>query len=240
MYSRKILRLHFFVLRVFGVWESKSASSIYHVWQIICLIVIGIGLPLSLVMSFIYTQNHEYAMKIPALLCTLISINIKCVLIVVKKTKLNELLDILHEMDSHIDSETETLMQNAFKQCRRLHVGFTLCYFSAFMMLTMGFIENGATNSFWQSTSMWPWQWSHTPSFYYTILLLQILTNIINCLLGVFTDTFSSILCILLSGHLLILKRALRCLRANEPCLSPSNDVTELIKCIKYHDLCVQ
>lgn len=237
MFSSTILKFHF---SVFGVWESKGASSIYHVWQIVCLIVIGIGLPLSLFMSFIYIENREDAMKIPVLMCTMFSVSIKCVLIVVKKSKLNELLDILHEMDSCVDSETETIMQNAFRKCRHIHIAFTLCYYGAYIMVMMEFISNDGTNSFWQSTILWPWQWAHTPSLYHTILLLQMITNAINCMVAVLTDTFTSILCILLSGHLLVLERALQCLRMNETSTSPSNDVEELIKCIKYHDLCVQ
>lgn len=102
------------------------------------------------------------------------------------------------------------------------------------------FIVNGVTNSFWQSKTLWQWQWAHTPSIYYTILLLQMITNAINCMVAILTDTFSSIVCILFSGHLLVLERALQCLRVNEPYTSPSNDVKELIKCIKYHDLRVQ
>lgn len=121
-----------------------------------------------------------------------------------------------------------------------MNIIFTICYSSAWMMVMVAFIANGGTNSFWQSTSLWPWQWAHTQPLYYLILLLQILTNGVNAVVAAMTDTFLPILNIILGGHLSVLGIELQHLRQNDNWSDPTTDLNELIKCIKYHELCVR
>lgn len=82
---------------MFGVWEPDSI--LYRMWQIICLISVGLLFPLTLFMAIIYAEDKEAALKIPLLMCTQISVNIKCVLIAYNTAKFNKLLAILREMD---------------------------------------------------------------------------------------------------------------------------------------------
>lgn len=131
-------------------------------------------------------------------------------------------------------------LQNVKKRARLMNLAFTICYSGAYMMVMIEFIVNGFTNSFWQSTTLWPWKWAHTPVVYYLILLLQILTNAVNAVVAAMTDTFLPILSIILGGHLSVLGVELQHLRPNENGSSPLEDVNKLIKCIKYHDLCVR
>lgn len=97
------------VLRVFGVWQSMSASAYFHVWQIVCLIAIAIamGLPLSLFMSSIYTTNRVDAMKTARLdVYNHFGYQMYIDCFGTKKKnefQLDELLTISHEMDSHVE-----------------------------------------------------------------------------------------------------------------------------------------
>lgn len=103
MLSEEVLRVHLFIFKLFGIWEPVDAGWLYFGWQIISLIVIGIGLPLSFFMSFIFTESSEDAMKIPVLLCTILSVSIKCVLIYSKRFHLRELIEVSRKLDSHFD-----------------------------------------------------------------------------------------------------------------------------------------
>lgn len=126
------------------------------------------------------------------------------------------------------------------KRARRLIMAFTICYSAAYMMVLLEFLANNFTNSFWQSTTLWPWKWAHAPAIYYSILVLQMITNAINAIVAAMIDTFLPILTIILGGHLSVLGVELQHLRYNETRSDPSEDIRELIKCIKYHDLCVR
>lgn len=236
----KILKSHFGIFEFFGVWEPPAPSALYRLWQWISLIVTGIGLPFTFLMSIIYADDPEAMLKIPVLMCTILSVTIKCVLIVSKRTKIDDLLDTMSKMDRYVEASTEKLMENAFKKIRRLHMAFKVSYYGAYTMVLAEFISKGGTNLFWQSTMQWPWQWAHSPSIYFTILALQVATNAINCVLAVLTDTLASILCILLDGHLSVLEFKLRRLGYNDESSGTSQDVKELINCIEYHDLCVR
>lgn len=133
--------------------------------------------------------------------------------------------------------------QSVNKRARLIIIMFTICYSSAWWMVMMEFIANGGTNAFWQSTLLWPWDWSHTRPLYYLILLLQILTNGVNAIAAAMTDTFLPILSIILGGHLSVLGIELQHLRQNENELESkrtTKDLNELVKCIEYHDLCVR
>lgn len=106
MLSEDILKVHFFIFRLVGIWAPDNAGCLYSFWQIISLIVIGIGLPLSFMMSFIYTESSEEALKIPVLLCTIISISIKCILIYLKNSRIREMLDVLQKMDNYAETSS--------------------------------------------------------------------------------------------------------------------------------------
>lgn len=103
MISEDVVKINFLIFQLFGVWEPINAGWLYGGWQIINLIVTGIGLPLSFFMSFIYAENSEDAMKIPVLLCTILSVSVKCVLIFSKNPQIRELLQVLREMDNYAD-----------------------------------------------------------------------------------------------------------------------------------------
>lgn len=240
MLSVQMLESHFAIFKAFGVWQPNNPSHLYRLWQMISLLVTGIGLPLSFLMSIIFAEDPEAITKIPLLMCTILSITIKCVLIVVKRDQINSLLDTLHEMDRYVDVPMEKLMEKAFRKIGRLHMAFKISYYGAYGMVFLEFVVRGGTNLFWQSTLLWPWQWAHSPSVYYPILVLQVSTNAINCVLAVLTDTLASILCNLLDGHLSVLGVRLQNLRKNDESSDASEDHRELIKCIEYHDLCVQ
>lgn len=107
MYTEDVVGINFFIFQLFGIWKPINAGWLYGAWQIINLIVTGIGLPLSFFMSFIYTENAEDAIKIPVLLCTILSVSIKCVLIFTKNPQIRELVQVLRKMDHYADKSDD-------------------------------------------------------------------------------------------------------------------------------------
>lgn len=240
MLSEKVLRFHFLIFKTFGIWKPEKGSNFYYLWQIISLIVVGIGLPLTLLMAIIFAEDKETALKIPVLMCTILSVTVKCVLIVINRAKFNKLMATLRKMDDCVDIAEEVIMENVFQKIHRMHITFSACYYGTYAIILVEFISKGGTSLFWQSTQTWPWQWAHWPTVYYAVLLLQMITNGINCLVAALTDTIPSILCVILDGHLSVLEFKLRRLRTNEKLSNPTEDVKELIKCVEYHEHCVQ
>lgn len=156
MLSEDICKVNFFIFKLFGIWEPVNSNWLYAGWQIICLIFIGIGLPLSFFMSFIYTESSEDAMKIPVLLCTIISVSIKCILFFSKRFRLRELLKVLRKMDDYADTISEELMIEV--HIRKVSFGEILCitYILYLEVLTkmIGFPKLGPSKSRTESTSV--------------------------------------------------------------------------------------
>lgn len=121
-FLKTFLRVHFFIFKLFGIWVPVNPSWLYCEWQIISLIVIGIGLPLSFFMSFIYSENSEDAMKIPVLLCTILSVSIKCVLIFSKRYHLRELLEVSRTLDGHTDTTSNMQPTQASERNQHMHI----------------------------------------------------------------------------------------------------------------------
>lgn len=209
MQTEKILRYHFKIFEMFGVSEPENVSILYRIWQIICLISVGLLFPLTLFMAIIYAEDREAALKIPLLMCTLISVNIKCVLIAYNRAKFDKLLAILREMDDYVDSTEESLMGNNFRTCRRIHLTFSGFYYIAYLVGLLEFLSSGV-GLFWPSTKSWPWEWAQSPQAFFSVKIFQITTNAINCILAALTDSIPSILCLILDGHLAILGQKLR------------------------------
>lgn len=224
MQTEKILRYHFKIFEMFSVWEPEMVSMLYRIWPIICLISVGLLLPLTLFMAIIYTEDKETALKI--------QVNIKCVLTAYNRAKFNKLLAILREMDEYVDSTEESLMGNIFRTCRKIHLAFSRFYYIAYLVNLLEFISS-RIGLFWPSTRSWPWEWAQSPKVFFGVIIFQITTNAINCILAALTDSVPSILCLILDGHLAILGQKLGRLGHDKKQSNLLKDVKELIKCVE-------
>lgn len=229
MGSEKNLTFHFFMLSVFGVLHPENASIVYKIWSVISFIFIGLSLPVLQLMSMIYSTSGSDAIKVPVLMFTALSTCLKCILIYRNHDKFKQLQLVMHEMDTFLDINSEAAVIDLQKRCRAVRLIFKSMYWGSYLSLL---VELGifGTNTFWQSTTLWPYEWSHNYYVYSSLLVLQMFSNAVNCTMAAVTDSFGSILSIILSGHLQVLGSR----------LSKMDSIRDLLKCVKYHDLCLK
>lgn len=232
MDSKKVLTYHLTLFELFGILP-KTNSIFYTFYGFFLLITVGIGLSASQMISIIFADSANETIKLLLLLCTTLTIAIKCVYIYANRLKLINLSEILTKMDKRIKTTDDHNLLNAqLSAFQNIHILFIFMYYGSWVSLLLQVIFMPKEERFWKSTTSWPYEFAENVMIYRSVLLFQMSTNFFNCLIAEPVDTFGVGLNIILGGHLDVLGCHLRALRRrNGP---------ELLNCLTYYNLMIK
>lgn len=208
MDSLELLRNHINTFKLFGLWPyfQLKPSLWYRLWSFITFITIGILFTLSLILSVFYSSSVDKIVDNLIITSSVVVVILKGINLFVNKSKLLELFQLLHRIDSQIHEEKHlSKFSIIFRDCRYLYTAYLYTFMPTVIMLIFQVIFSRPERRMWNSTYLYPYDWAKDPYAYYGGIVFQGISNCCVCYFAISVDTYGIILIKILEGYVEIL-----------------------------------
>lgn len=241
MESSLLLKFQLRLFQAMGMLRAKDSSCFITLWCIIVLLWSGIILVCCQFISVFYVETTNQLVEELILLCTTSSIAIKLALFQIRRKHSPNILNILEKLDKRIKSiDDVSTLQTALNYCRRASGVYFVLYIGSIVALVFQLIFLNRDERTWKSTALVPTEFAQQPSVYYSVLVIQAIGNILNCVAALTLDSYCFILIGFLSGHIDVLAINLLQIGTMKNELKHGSKLLHLMKHLKHYNLLIE
>lgn len=212
MDSVKNLKYHVFVFQIFGLWPPINGSMLYSVYSYICVWVILIFFPATLLLSMLFVDSLEKVVDNLIINSSLSMASLKGINVLRRKRHLLRLFQMIRKMDSDCSKEEEISFRPLFMEIKILYWLATITYFLAYIFLGSQSIWSERGKGLWSSTYFFPFDFAKNEILYQAVFIHQAISNLVIVILDAAVDTYGVICSHIIGGHVDALGARLRAL----------------------------
>lgn len=231
---------YYHVWRLCGLWFHPGDGRVIKIIAVFSQFLFMVVFNFLMFLSLPSARSLDDVMEVLLPLTTTVLASIKAVLIVRKRKSVLELFSIAKQLEvtSADNGEEVKIFQNANRQARQLMILVVTCCFATISFRFAQALLSDQRRLMWKAWMPFDWEHSSSDLPHLFALGFQLIGNYYCGLLYTTFNPFAPYLYLMLVGYLDILAKRLATLGHG----SESNKVLEwnLIKCVKYHRLCLR
>lgn len=237
MDSSSVIKYQLRAFRTLGLLPSSVSNIWYKMWGWIIFGVAGLGLLSCQALSILYVQSINDLVKELLLFGTTCAAAMKIALFELRSRNMNNILEILQEMDQKADNHSDiSTMNKVYKNCRRISAINACLYLGSLVILFVELFMEREERT-WKSTALVPKDFAQQPNIYYSVLVFQIISNSLCCVICLAIDTNSLLIINFLCGHIAVLATRIKSLGTEKGRSKAKSNSLHLQELINHYGL---
>lgn len=244
--SMQIMKPHYIIWRVCGIWPLPSDNMLYRVYCIFMHITCFFLFNLVILLGIGHANGMNDVIDIILPSTTLVLVSIKSLLLLRNQAKVKVLFDIIQQLEvstKNMPLERAIMQQNK-RSITKLFIGLNIGCFASLLMIFIATILSNPRKLLWDSYV--PFEWEHTGSTkpYWIAMTFQTSCNFFLAILYSTVDGSGPSLFSIFTTFLEILGSRLENIGKQKTINLTEDDYVyaeeELHECIRYHSLCLR